>query len=135
MNSRIPHECTRICGARTRAGTPCKRRPNFTGRCSKHGGKSLAGIAHPNYKHGFYSKYLPRGWLLEASRRIEATQRKRTCTEMKADGTSCRQWAMRNDSLRRCVAHQSGMAEFERLMQRLRIPRGEWVVYLNRLSD
>jgi len=23
-----------------------------------HGGKSLSGIAHPNYKHGRYSKYL-----------------------------------------------------------------------------
>jgi hypothetical protein len=26
------------------------------GRCPNHGGKSLSGPAHPNYKHGRYSK-------------------------------------------------------------------------------
>jgi hypothetical protein len=29
------------------------------GRCSKHGGKSLAGIASPTFKTGRHSKYLP----------------------------------------------------------------------------
>jgi len=48
------------CRAKTRAGTPCKRLPavpNRGGRCSLHGGKSLAGYRHPNYKHGLYSKH------------------------------------------------------------------------------
>jgi hypothetical protein len=30
------------------------------GRCWKHGGKSLGGIAAPTYKHGLYSKYVPK---------------------------------------------------------------------------
>jgi hypothetical protein len=45
-------------GAKLRAGTPCKRlarRPQ--GRCRLHGGRSLGGIAHPNFKHGRRSKY------------------------------------------------------------------------------
>lgn len=46
-----------ICGAKTRSGKPCKRSPTYQGRCHLHGGKSLPGIAHPNYKHGWYSKY------------------------------------------------------------------------------
>ena len=45
------------CGAKTRRGTPCRRAPMRNGRCSNHGGKSLIYIAHPNYKHGRYSKY------------------------------------------------------------------------------
>ena len=45
------------CGAKTRAGGRCKNAPiGSTGRCRMHGGKSLSGIAHPNYKHGKYSK-------------------------------------------------------------------------------
>ena len=31
-----------------------------------HGGKSLAGIAHPNYKHGLYSKHCILGRMLRA---------------------------------------------------------------------
>ena len=48
---------TTICGAKTRRGTPCLRAPMLNGRCSNHGGKSLKWVAHPNYKHGRYSKY------------------------------------------------------------------------------
>jgi hypothetical protein len=29
------------------------------GRCRMHGGRSLAGVAHPNYKTGRYSSYVP----------------------------------------------------------------------------
>jgi hypothetical protein len=44
------------CGAKTRSGGLCKNAPiGDTGRCRMHGGKSLSGIAHPNYKHGPYS--------------------------------------------------------------------------------
>ncbi len=48
---------TNLCGAKTRRGTACRRAPMPNGRCSKHGGKSLKLFAHPNFKHGRYSKY------------------------------------------------------------------------------
>jgi len=48
-----------ICGAKTRAGTPCRRPPRSNGRCKLHGGKSLKGIGSPTFKTGKYSKYLP----------------------------------------------------------------------------
>ena len=62
-----PMEAKKVkqCGARTRAGTPCKRRPTFQGRCNLHGGKSCVGIGHPNYKHGWYSKYMSRYALVD----------------------------------------------------------------------
>lgn len=47
------------CGAKTRAGTPCKLPPMPNGRCRFHGGLSLSGVASPRFKHGRYSKYLP----------------------------------------------------------------------------
>ena len=50
---------SKTCGAKTRSGTPCKRAPRYNGRCNLHGGKSLMGIAHPNFKEGRYSKYHP----------------------------------------------------------------------------
>ena len=50
------------CGAKTRAGTLCKRSGSGAGgRCKFHGGASLAGPAHPNWKDGRHSKYLPAG--------------------------------------------------------------------------
>jgi glucans biosynthesis protein len=41
------------CGAKTRLSTPCQK-PALVGkkRCRLHGGKSLSGAAHPNFKHG-----------------------------------------------------------------------------------
>lgn len=46
----------RRCGAKTRAGTPCKRwAAHGRTRCKLHGGASYRGIAHPNYQHGYYS--------------------------------------------------------------------------------
>lgn len=50
-----------LCGAKTRKGTPCCRAPKPNGRCSLHGGKSLAWFAHPNFRHGRYSKYSTAG--------------------------------------------------------------------------
>ena len=47
------------CEAKTRAGTPCRRAPMPNGRCSKHGGKSLAGIASPRFTTGRWSAVLP----------------------------------------------------------------------------
>lgn len=62
-----PMEAKRMrqCGAKTKAGTPCKRRPTFQGRCHLHGGKSWFWMAHPNYKHGWYSKYTSRYLIVE----------------------------------------------------------------------
>jgi hypothetical protein len=50
-----------LCGAKTRSGSLCRRRPvnNGTGRCKLHGGRSLRGIASPRFRHGSRSKYLP----------------------------------------------------------------------------
>ena len=46
------------CGAKTRSGEPCKKRPIIgRTRCRNHGGKSLFWIAHPSYKDGKYSKF------------------------------------------------------------------------------
>ena len=47
----------KTCGAKTRRGTPCKRRPCENGRCHLHGGNSLQGVDHPNFKHGRYVKF------------------------------------------------------------------------------
>lgn len=49
---------SRVCGAKTRKGTPCQRRPLKNGRCKLHGGAQPApGPTHPNWKHGRYSRY------------------------------------------------------------------------------
>jgi hypothetical protein len=47
------------------------------GRCSKHGGKSLAWFAHPNYKHGRYSKYSGIPQIEKAERRRKKRFEKR----------------------------------------------------------
>ena len=46
-----------LCGARTRAGTPCQKQA-LAGktRCRNHGACSLAGPNHPNWRHGRRSK-------------------------------------------------------------------------------
>jgi len=68
MNAQQPHgrhhethkstpENAPTCGAKTRAGTPCKRRPVPSGaRCHLHGGKSLSGWSSPRRTHGLYAK-------------------------------------------------------------------------------
>lgn len=61
-----PHD-KKYCGAKTRAGTPCRRPAGWgtyhvgEGRCKLHGGKST-GAPKGNQnakKHGFFSKYIP----------------------------------------------------------------------------
>jgi len=50
-----------LCGAKTRAGTPCKNGAMANGRCRMHGGKST-GPPKKNknsMKHGLFAKYLP----------------------------------------------------------------------------
>ncbi len=51
------------CTAKSKRSHRRCRRSAAPGRsvCDKHGGKSLSGIAHPNWKHGRYSQALPRG--------------------------------------------------------------------------
>ena len=51
-------ETDRVCGARTRGGTPCKLAPMPNGRCYRHGGATPSGAASPHFKHGRYSKSL-----------------------------------------------------------------------------
>lgn len=51
----------RTCGARNRAGEPCRNSPSFgRRRCRFHGGHALVGASHPRFKDGRYSRYLPR---------------------------------------------------------------------------
>ena len=41
------------CGAKTRSGNPCQKPPlQGKARCRLHGGLSLVGKDHPNFKHG-----------------------------------------------------------------------------------
>lgn len=48
---------TRLCGAKSkRSGLPCKNPAvTYSKRCRMHGAHSWSGMAHPNFKHGFYS--------------------------------------------------------------------------------
>jgi hypothetical protein len=48
----------KICGAKTRAGTPCKCAPMENGRCYRHGGATPKGADSPHFIHGGYSKYV-----------------------------------------------------------------------------
>lgn len=46
------------CGAKTRTGAPCRQwAMQPAGRCRKHGGATLRGMASPTWKHGRASKY------------------------------------------------------------------------------
>ena len=50
-----------LCGAKTRKGTLCENPAMPNGRCRMHSGKAKAGIEHPNFKTGRFSKHLPTG--------------------------------------------------------------------------
>lgn len=50
-----------LCGAKTRSGGQCKQPAMTNGKCRLHGGKSLSGVAHPNYQGKGFSKYIPVG--------------------------------------------------------------------------
>lgn len=64
MNTSEPYE---ECGARTRRGTTCARRPvRGRRRCHLHGGRSLSGVRHPRFKHGRFTKGDPLGVQAEA---------------------------------------------------------------------
>jgi hypothetical protein len=65
-----------MCGAKNRRGLPCRRAPMLNGRCSNHGGKSLKGFAHPNFKHGCYSHYDPLGIWIWYQIQIRALKRR-----------------------------------------------------------
>src|SRR5215212_8598437 len=52
--------CPLHCGSakRVKPGQYCAKHLMSNGRCERHGGKSLAGAAHPDFRHGRDSKYL-----------------------------------------------------------------------------
>lgn len=60
------------CEAKTRNGGLCQKYAMENGRCKLHGGKSLRGPAHPNYKNGLYAKDTPEKYREKAERFIEA---------------------------------------------------------------
>lgn len=63
-NEPKPHERVKLCGAKTRKGTPCRLFGMTNGRCKLHGGKSTGPkteegkqrIAKAHFKHGLYTK-------------------------------------------------------------------------------
>lgn len=59
--AKLPHAPTFTpCGAKTRNGGACPNPPvKGSKRCRMHGGKSLKGIAHPNFKTGRWSSSIP----------------------------------------------------------------------------
>lgn len=60
MKRRKPHVATKRCGAKTRAGHPCRNWPlHGRTRCKFHGGKTKTGMDAPAFKHGRYSAYVP----------------------------------------------------------------------------
>ena len=44
------------CGARNRAGQPCRAPAMRNGRCRLHGGHSLGGPASATYRHGRFTQ-------------------------------------------------------------------------------
>ena len=59
------------CGAKTRSGNPCQKPPlQGKARCRLHGGMSLSGQDHPNYRHGHATKAY-RKQLAEGNARIK----------------------------------------------------------------
>lgn len=48
------------CNAKTRSGAPCRQSAMANGRCKMHGGLSLSGVDSPTFKHGRYSKVMPK---------------------------------------------------------------------------
>lgn len=60
MANHDPMANHRICNGHKRDGSPCRQwAMRGKSKCHKCGGKSLSGVAHPNYKHGRYVKSLP----------------------------------------------------------------------------
>jgi hypothetical protein len=51
-----PYHWSPRCGAKTRAGTPCRKGAMPNGKCRNHGGASLAGRHHGRFRHGRRSK-------------------------------------------------------------------------------
>jgi hypothetical protein len=60
ISSGKPHDRQRACGAKTRSGGTCRQPAMPNGRCRLHGGKTPGGVASPHFRHGRYSKYLPK---------------------------------------------------------------------------
>jgi hypothetical protein len=54
----LPHN-NRLCGAKTRRGSPCQNPAMKNGRCRMHGGATPRGTDLPQFRHGRYSKSLP----------------------------------------------------------------------------
>lgn len=70
----VPND--RLCGAKTRAGAPCKNwSRRWSGRCRMHGGSSPMSIGSPSFKHGRYSKFEP--WVGIRRRAEEDKRRER----------------------------------------------------------
>lgn len=58
----FPEECRGMtCGAKTRAGTPCKRKDlYFSGRCKPHGGMSTGPLTKKGKRRSALNGFLPK---------------------------------------------------------------------------
>lgn len=59
----MPIQGTTPCGAKRRDGGTCTQPAMANGRCKMHRGGAKTGLAAGNYKHGRYSKVLPKRML------------------------------------------------------------------------
>jgi hypothetical protein len=62
-----------VCGAKSRAGTPCRQPSMLNGRCRSHGGLTPKGTESPHFVHGIWSAY----WRDPALRQAWARERLR----------------------------------------------------------
>jgi hypothetical protein len=121
-------EGVRLCGARTRTGGTCSNQPmRGRARCRMHGGKSLHGIAHPNYKHGLFSEFCPLGIVRREAAR---SARRRFALETRIAATReasrhAREVQTEQETARRAPVRQWTADEFDQLAKRT--PRGhQW---------
>ena len=79
----VIHMQNKQCGAKTRAGHPCKMRPMLgKSRCLNHGGGSLLGNAHPSYVHGLYSRMAYAWFLRKKDQALRSAVRKKIAYPM-----------------------------------------------------
>lgn len=69
------------CNAKTRDGGYCQTPAMANGRCRMHGGNARRGAAHPRFKHGGRSRYLP----AKLAARVAEAEADPTLLELRGD--------------------------------------------------
>ena len=90
----------RVCGARTRAGTPCKNwSMQHRARCRMHGGKSPRGIGSPTFRHGRYSRDFVGHLLWEFGLTTDGTPTPREVRRERALRDAIERWGTRGPTV------------------------------------